>query len=49
VDVRHCAELLELGLELDVLEVLVNSIDKQLASVTHVERERLLDLQENDP
>ena len=34
-------------LELDVLEVLVNSIDKQLASVTHVER--LLDLQENDP
>ena len=28
-------------LELDVLEVLVNSIDKQLASVTHVEKRKI--------
>merc|ERR1719507_2933119 len=41
VDVRHSAELLELSLELDVLEVLVNSIDKQLASVTHVEKRKI--------
>merc|ERR1719328_777305 len=36
VNIGHGSKLLKLRLEFDVLEVLVNSIDKQLASVAHV-------------